>query len=103
MFTNHLSKIALSVLVMAAAVGASVAIASAFDGYITKIPLQDENYCHLQFPAIKPSTLASQHPQLKSSKTGDVIDYYGACDHDPVGRDEVINQQRADERKLDQD
>ncbi len=49
-------------------------------------------YCHLQFPAIQPSTLASNKPQLKSKDTTDIVDFYGPCDHDPVGYDEVCRQ-----------
>ena len=104
MFTiRHNSKIALSIAVLAAALGANVARANAFDGIVSKVPAQNGSYCHLQFPAIRPSTLASKHPQLKSSRSGDLIDYYGACDHDPLGRDEVINQRHDEERRWDND
>jgi hypothetical protein len=47
-------------------------------------------YCHLKFPQIDPGTLGSTKPQL--SKTGDMIDYYGPCDHDPLSYDEVCKQ-----------
>jgi hypothetical protein len=46
-------------------------------------------YCHLKFPPIDPATLSSKKPQL--AKSGQV-DFYGPCDHDPVGFDEVCKQ-----------
>ena len=103
MFTIHNPKIALSVLVFAATVGASVTRANAADGFVTKVAAPEGSYCHLRFPAIRPSTLASKHPQLKSSQTGDLIDYYGACDHDPLSRDEVITQRQDDARRWEND
>jgi hypothetical protein len=32
---------------------------------------------------------------MKDPKEGDIVDYYGSCDHDPLGKDEVLRQ-RAD-------
>jgi len=49
-------------------------------------------YCHLHFPAIQPNTLSSDKPLLKSKDSGDIVDFYGPCDHDPVGYDEVCRQ-----------
>jgi hypothetical protein len=56
-------------------------------------------YCHLKFPAIDPGTINSKTPKLKSKDSGDIMDFYGPCDHDPVGYEEVckqrvLNQQR---------
>ena len=51
------------------------------------------NYCHQRFPAIDPQTLGTAHPQLEDSSTGDMIDYYGPCNHDPLGKDEVERQE----------
>src|SRR5438876_11445981 len=39
--------------------------------------LEDGSYCHLKFPAIRQSTLYTDHPQLKSASSGDMVDYYG--------------------------
>jgi hypothetical protein len=36
---------------------------------------------------------------LKDPSEGDIIDFYGPCDHDPLGRAEVLRQ-RADARRL---
>ena len=56
-------------------------------------------YCHLKFPAIRPETLGSAKPQLQDSSSGDVIDFYGPCDHDPVGFDEVCKQRVQNRRE----
>jgi hypothetical protein len=41
---------------------------------------------------IDPSTLDSDNPSLRSSTSGDVIDYYGPCDETPTGKDQVWQQ-----------
>ena len=71
------------------------------DGVLSKTQLKDGNYCHLKFPAIRPSTLGTDHPQLKSANTGDVVDFYGPCNHDPLGKDEVSSQKQQDEFRWD--
>ncbi|HEX2522232.1 MAG TPA: hypothetical protein VHP35_08905, partial [Terriglobia bacterium] len=50
------------------------------------------NYGHLKFPAIREETLGSDHPVLKDASSGDIIDFYGPLDHDPLGADEVRSQ-----------
>jgi hypothetical protein len=56
-----------------------------------------DSYCHMKFPAIRPRTLAAGEPQTKSTTSGDVIDYYGACDENPTGQDQVVEQKRDEE------
>lgn len=63
----------------------------------------NENYCHMKFPAIRPRTLASENPQLKSPTTGDVIDFYGACDETPAGNDQVMEQKREEAFRFGRD
>ena len=53
-----------------------------------------DSYCHMKFPAIRPRTLATGEPQTKSTTSGDVIDYYGACHENPTGQDQVVEQKR---------
>jgi hypothetical protein len=53
------------------------------------------NYCHLKFPAIREETLYSRSPVLKDPRDGDVVDFYGRCDYDPLGPEEV-RRQKAD-------
>jgi hypothetical protein len=48
------------------------------------------SYCHMKFPAIREDTLSEATPGFTVS--GDLIDFYGTCDHDPLGKDEVQSQ-----------
>lgn len=58
----------------------------------TELNAKASNYCHLKFPAIRPDTLYRDEPVLQDQSTGDVIDFYGACDHNPLGQDEIARQ-----------
>ena len=83
-------------------VGSLAGSAFAADGVLAKDEA-GENYCHMKFTAIRPRTLASDQPQLKSSSCGDVIDYYGACDESPTGKDQVVEQKRDDQFRFGRD
>lgn len=75
-------------------VGGFVANGSADDVLSKTDAAPGNNYCPLQFPAIEERTLAGNQPVLKSLDSGDIIDFYGPCDHDPLGQDEVQSQRR---------
>jgi hypothetical protein len=77
-------------------VGSLVGSAYAGGGVLMKDEAA-ENYCHMKFASIRPRTLASEDPQVKSSSTGDVIDYYGACNESPTSRDQVLEQKHDEE------
>jgi hypothetical protein len=62
------------------------------DGIISKQEYTPGSYCHEKFRAMQPSTLDTDNPTLKSSKSGDVVDYYGSCDESPVGQDQIQEQ-----------
>jgi hypothetical protein len=84
--------------------GSLAGSALAVDGVLLKDQASEsENYCHMKFPAIRPSTLDTDHPQLKRSNTGDVIDYYGACDESPTGTDQVIQQKQDEQIRFGRD
>jgi hypothetical protein len=72
----------------------SITTPAAAQGIIYKVA-DPSGYCHLKFPAIREDTLFSNRPVLKDSRDGDIIDFYGPCDYDPLGRQEVMRQ-RAD-------
>jgi hypothetical protein len=55
---------------------------------IVKVPAETTSYCHMKFPPIREDTLFSVNPMLDES-AGVSIDFYGSCDHDPLGVDEV--------------
>ncbi len=78
-------------LLLAGTLGAADA-AFAADGVIFKQELTPGSYCHLKFPAIRGRTLAGNHPVLKDPSEGDIIDFYGPCDEDPLGADQIHEQ-----------
>jgi hypothetical protein len=59
---------------------------------VSKDAFADGSYCHMKYPAILEQTLASAQPVLKDASSGDIIDFYGPCSHDPLGKDEVHEQ-----------
>src|SRR5262245_25548260 len=67
----------------------SVCFASEF---IEKDTVAPGSYCHEKFLAMDPNTVDSNHPTLKSSDSGDIIDFYGSCDETPTGKDQVQQQ-----------
>jgi len=81
----------LASLLLAGTVGATRA-AIAADGVIYKQELIPGSYCHLKFPAIQGGTRAGDRPVLKDSSDGDAIDFYGPCDEDPLGQDQIHEQ-----------
>lgn len=85
-------KIRTSVFAGLLLLGSLVNGAMAADGIIEKVPFTAGSYCHEQFPAIQERTLGTDNPTLKSATTGDVIDFYGPCDENPVGQDQVWEQ-----------
>jgi hypothetical protein len=73
-------------------------LVSAAEGVIFKNSDSSGRYWHLKFPAITEDTLFTDRPVLKDPSEGDIIDFYGPCDHDPLGREEV-RRQRDDVRR----
>jgi len=67
----------------------------AAQGIIYRSAGPSDNYCHLKFPAIQKKTLYSGRPVLKDTSEGDIVDFYGPCNYDPLGPEEVMRQ-RAD-------
>jgi len=93
-------KTVLSVLFLAGAMGSSIASTARAEGVISKDALAEGSYCHMKFPAIEERTLSWKRPVLKDSSEGDIIDFYGPCDHDPLGKEEIESQKRDLQRKF---
>jgi hypothetical protein len=72
--------------------GSLSGVALAGDGVLLKQESTPGSYCHMKFPAIEERTLGTNRPQLKSSDTGDVVDFYGPCDENPTGKDQIVAQ-----------
>ena len=98
-------KIATSILTAVLFTGTLgvVNTATAADGILSKDDLTADSYCHEKFPAIRQSTLDDNQPALKNSSTGDVIDFYGPCDENPVGKDQVQAQKIENEHRFEND
>ena len=60
---------------------------------IFSVPTDTTDYCHLKFPAMREDSLSWERPDLNSA-AGNVIDFYGPCDYDPTGFDEIRVQRR---------
>jgi len=82
----NLMKIAtsfLAALLLVGSFGVNGTLAAA-PGVISNQVFTPGSYCHLTFPAIREDTLSWDRPVLKGASSGDIIDYYGSCDHDPL-------------------
>ena len=61
-------------------------------GVISNTALVPGSNCHLTLSAIREDTLSSDPPVLKDPNEGDIIDFYGLCDIEPLGEDQVHQQ-----------
>jgi hypothetical protein len=73
--------------------------AIAEDGILSKDQFAGTSYCHEKFPSIARHTLGNDQPEL--SNKGDVIDFYGPCDENPVGQDQLQTQKLEDQHRLE--
>ena len=96
-------KSVLLVLVLAGAMGSSIASAAGADGVILKEASTAGSYCHMKFPAIEERTLTWKRPVLMDPSEGDIIDFYGPCDHDPLGKEEIQSQKRDLQRRFERE
>lgn len=80
------------ILLLAGTMLPSAATVLAAEGFIAKIPDSSGKYCSMKFPAIREETLFTNRPVLKDPRDGDIIDFFGPCDHDPLGKEEVERQ-----------
>jgi hypothetical protein len=87
-----IKKTILSAVFVLGAMGPSVASADAAASVASKDAFTGSSYCHMKFPAIREQTLGTAHPVLKETDSGDIIDFYGPCSHDPLGKDEIQSQ-----------
>jgi len=91
-------KIATSLLLAALLLVGILGLSGAAPGADSAL-LKEEfapGYGHLKFPAIREETLKWDRPVLKDPSTGDVIDFYGPTDQDPLGKDQILSQKRQD-------
>ena len=60
---------------------------------IVKVPAENGSYCHMKFPALREDSLAWSQPVFDEA-AGPIVDFYGSCNHDPLGIDEIRTQRR---------
>ncbi len=89
----------LSALLLTGVVGLSALPVWAQEGVLFKQRAGETNYCHMKFPAIREDTLSWDRPVLGDKSTGDIIDYYGSCNHDPLGKEEIWAQRLQEQRQ----
>lgn len=92
----------LAALLLVGSFGVNGTLAAA-PGVISNAVSTPGSFCHLTFPAIREDTLSWDRPVLKDASSGDIIDYYGSCDHDPLGKDEIASQRRQESERLGAD
>jgi hypothetical protein len=63
------------------------------DEMISSVPSDTMDYCHLKFPAMSEDSLSWQQPVL-DPLSGNIVDFYGPCDYNPTGSDEIRAQRR---------
>ena len=68
---------------------------------ISKDVLTDGTYCHEKFESIREDTLASAQPVLKD--VDDIVDFYGPCNHDPLGKEEIQAQKLEEQHRFAND
>ena len=81
----------LAALLLFGSLGAGSSFAAA-EGVISNTALVPGSNCHLTLSAIREDTLSSDPPVLKDPNEGDIIDFYGLCDIEPLGEDQVHQQ-----------
>lgn len=94
------TKLVTVLALLAGVIGAGATPVRA-QGEIFKEVAEAGSYCHIKFPAIREETLSEATPGLTTS--GDLIDFYGSCDHDPLGKDEVQSQRLQPQHRYDSD
>jgi hypothetical protein len=82
----------ISMLCLTGALGLGAASAGA-EGVLSQEMLSvGGDYCHTKFESIQEITLGQTRPALNDEGSADIVDFYGPCDHDPLGKDEIREQ-----------
>jgi hypothetical protein len=55
---------------------------------ISRVPRDRTVYCHPKFPTMRVDAMSMDHAIL-DPLAGNVADFYGPCDYDPAGLDEI--------------
>jgi len=94
-----ITKILPELLLLAGTLAAGAASAGE-GGVLAKAQAVLGNYCHMKFLSIRENTLEQKRPVLKDASSGDIIDFYGTCNHDPLGKEEIQRQRDEQQRRF---
>ena len=90
-----IAKSFLAALLFTGTVGA-FNTAAAQDGIVSDQEFTAGSYCHLEFPAIHQDSLSGPALDARGDEPvlnqNDVIDFYGPCDENPRGEDQIWDQ-----------
>jgi hypothetical protein len=62
-------------------------------GQVVRVPANEASYCHMKFPPMREDSLSWKQPVFDESSAA-IIDFYGSCDYDPLGSEEIRVQRR---------
>jgi hypothetical protein len=93
-------KSLMSAVFLTGALGFSV-VSQGAETVISKDALTQGSYCHTKFESLHEETLASSQPVLKD--VDDIVDFYGACDHNPLGKEEIQAQKIEEQHRFAMD
>jgi len=79
----------------------SINTAMAADGVISKDELATDSYCDEKFHSMTGASLDTDDPAINNS--GAVIDFYGPCNENPVGQDQIQEQKREAQKRFADD
>ena len=96
-FMDRLKAFVAMLLIIGALDFAAAPVGGA-EPFVLKVADPSGQFCHFKFPAITKETLFTDRPVLKSPSEGDIIDFYGPCSFDPLGKESVM-MQRADHQR----
>jgi hypothetical protein len=91
-------RLFLAAVLFTSLTGGALSNAIAQDGVISKDELATGSYCHEKFPPMTTQTLDSNDPTLNNS--GTIIDFYGPCDENPVGKDQIQEQKLEEQHRF---
>jgi len=88
----------LAAVLFTSLMGGALSNAIAQDGVISKDELVTGSYYHEKFPPMTTQSLDSDNPALSNS--GTIIDFYGPCDENPVGKDQIQEQKLEEQHRF---
>jgi hypothetical protein len=90
----------LSAVVLVGSLAAGSA-ALAGDGVVLKQEQTAGSYCHMKFPAIRQSSLGDNQVVLNDSSSSNIVDFYGPCDENPLGKDQIESQTLEQQHRME--